>query len=183
MIEITATRADLIREPAKIFPRIDSPHTVSSLRVWHCKYKSLAPVGELVNLEELIIATFPDPSLDFLRNLRKLRYLSVLHLPKVTSVEALSELKDLETLSLRTLPSWDSSSKRTLVETFEPLRSLPRLKHIELIGVEAKESPFEVLKSLPSLKTMLVSGLAKEECAKLVEAGVEESGAPWSSFG
>jgi hypothetical protein len=126
---------DLIRDKSKKFPVIKDVEQVTSLRVWHCKYASLSPVANFRNLETLVIATFPDKSLDILSGLHKLRYLSILHLPHVTTLKPLQDLSRLETLSLATSPGWDSSGKTQTVDSFKPIASLPALKHLELIGI------------------------------------------------
>jgi hypothetical protein len=79
---------DLIRDPARKFPSVADPELVRSARVWHCKYKSLAPLSALCNLEELVIATFPDESFEFLGKLSELRFLQILHMPKICDIFA-----------------------------------------------------------------------------------------------
>jgi hypothetical protein len=60
---------DLMRDTARRFLSVADPELIRSARIWHCKYKSLVPLGALHNLEELVIATFPDESLEFLGKL------------------------------------------------------------------------------------------------------------------
>jgi len=55
------------------------PLNIRTAKIWHCNYQTLAPVAELVNLETLVIATFPDNCLDFLSELTQLRFLSIMH--------------------------------------------------------------------------------------------------------
>lgn len=156
---------DFMRDPSKVMPVIDSPSEVRSIRIWHCKYTSLAPLADCINLEVLVVATFPDDGFECISGLKKLNYLSVMHLPKVTSLSALTDLHSLESVSLSTLPSWDSSGKVTVISSLKPLAALPNLKNIELLGVrpEAK-SPLELLAS-SSIECVKLSKFTK----KLVE--------------
>jgi hypothetical protein len=144
---------DLMRETAKEFPAIEHRSQIRTLRVWHCKYKSLRAVGDFQNLEELVIATFPDSTLDVLGPLVNLRYLSILHLPKITDIEALSSFGRLETLSLQTSPSWDASGKCTVVASLEPIARMPGLKHLELFGVCPPNKSLAAVEELKTLKS------------------------------
>lgn len=106
---------DLMRDKSKVFPALAQSNELRSLRIWHCRYRTLNQVSALRNLETLIIATFPDSSLAALSPLGRLRYLRVLHLPLIRDLSPLATLSQLECLSLETLPSWDSSSRVTEV--------------------------------------------------------------------
>ncbi|MFD0808201.1 hypothetical protein ACFQ0K_19065 [Nocardioides caeni] len=130
---------DLMRDKARTMPQ-DEGVDVSALRVWHCNYQSLAAVRGYPNLKTLVVATYPDDSLEPLADLEQLEYLSLLHLPAVTDLAPLARLNRLRTLRLSTLPSWDSSGKVTTVESLAPLATLPHLKHLELFGVRPVES-------------------------------------------
>lgn len=144
-------RLDLMRDRNRVFPELDSPGELEWLRIWHCKYKSLSPLSDLINLKELVIASFPDESLDALSGLKNLRYLSILHMPKVKNLLPLSNLLKLESLSLATLPSWDASRKRIIVESLDPVIKLPNLKYLELLGVRTEEGKLDILKNSRSL--------------------------------
>lgn len=48
---------ELMRDERGEFPPVDQPQAVHSARVWHYKYRSLAPLAELPNLETLVIAS------------------------------------------------------------------------------------------------------------------------------
>ena len=128
---------ELMRAEEKEFPDVDWP-SVTSARIWHCKYRSLAPVEKLENLQTLVVATWPDESFEVLRPLKRLRYLSVVHLPKVSSLDPLASLTELESLSLETLPSWDVSGKVQEVESVEPLAKLEGMRHLQLFGVRPR---------------------------------------------
>src|SRR5687768_11996911 len=108
---------ELVREAAPTFPSVKAPEEVETLRVWHCKYRTLAALHHFPNLRGLEIATYPDASLDVVSGLKDLRYLRILHLPRVTNLGPLAGLIHLRTLRLSTLPSWDSSRRTTIVES------------------------------------------------------------------
>src|SRR4051812_33778651 len=130
---------DLMRDSVKLFPQLPQREGITSLRVWHCKYKSLMELASFINLEELVIASFPDGTLEALAALRSLKYLSIIHLPHVTDLSPLSKLSQLETLSLATLPSWDASSKCSVVQSLAPIGEMESLKHLELFGVRPED--------------------------------------------
>lgn len=156
---------ELIRDAAKIFPALADGHGYVSAKIWHCKYKSLAPIAELKNLEELLIATFPDNSFEFFRGLTKLRYLSILHMPKITSLSGLQNLTSLEVLSLSTSPSWDASRKRSVIDSLAPLNGLSKMIHLQLFGVVPHDNSLEPLRQLPSLRSARFSQFPAEEIA------------------
>lgn len=149
---------ELMRDNAKTFPAPDEPTLVESVRVWHCGYRSLGPLGSMVNLAGADIASFPDDSFDVLGRAEKLRYLSVVHLPKVADLTALAKLKALETVRLHTLPSWDTSAKRTHVASLTPLLQLPKLKSLELFGVVPDDESLLPLAAHPALKSVRLHG-------------------------
>ena len=141
---------------------------MTALRVWHCKYKSLAGLSAFVNLKTLVIATYPDTDLAPLRGLSRLEYLSIMHLPKVSDLGPLSQLQSLRTIRLSTLPSWDSSGKKTTVQSLAPLTELPVLAHLELFGVLPEDGTLNVLENCPSLETVRVSKYRKPETEQLL---------------
>lgn len=168
-LRMSQTHLDLIRDPARSFPVPSDPGAVRSARVWYCKYKSLAPLAELRNLEELTIAGFPDESFEFLGELERLRFLSVLHLPKITSVAPLAKLSLLETLSFSTLPSWDASRKVTIVESLEPLADIPALTHLELFGVCPPDKSLVPIERCKHLRTARFAQYPAKELARFYE--------------
>jgi len=161
---------DLMRETGKEFPRVESPADVRALRVWHCKYKSLSAIADFVNLEELVIATFPDATLDVVASLKKLRYLSIIHLPKISTLQPLSRLPCLEALSLATSPAWDSAGKCISVESFSPLSSMTGLKHLELFGVCSANRSLAELESCKGLLSARFSQFPKAEVERFYRA-------------
>ena len=102
---------NLMRDSALLFPKLRNVEDIRSMKIWHCKYKTLAPIAECRHLEELVIASYPDKTLQCIGAMRELRYLSILHMPRITSLEELSSLSELRSLSLQSLPSWDASRK------------------------------------------------------------------------
>jgi hypothetical protein len=102
---------ELIRDEARVFPDVPEPLTITSAKVWHCRYVSLAPLGSILNLRRLEIATYPDPSLDPLTPPRLLEELHILHMPGIRELSPLASLENLRVLTLQTTPGWDPSGK------------------------------------------------------------------------
>lgn len=148
---------ELMRDPARAFPPIVDPDAVRQATIWHCRYTSLAPLAELRQLKRLVIATFPDASLDYLGGLEKLRFLRIMHMPKVSDIEPLAGLTQLTSLSLSTLPSWDASGKTTTIRSLEPLAALPALAHLELFGICPPDKSLGPLEKCKHLRTARVS--------------------------
>ncbi|MET0333566.1 MAG: hypothetical protein ABW190_04795 [Rhizobacter sp.] len=163
-------RLELMRDPAKEFPAQESPLAVESMTVWHCKYKTLKPIADFKNLKALKIASFPDSSFDDLGKLAKLEWLSVQHIPKVGVLDGLARLKNLRYLQLQTLPSWDASRKRTVVESLEPLSTLSELVHISLIGVVPPNPSLAALEKCSRLKSARFHGYPAEEVERFFTA-------------
>lgn len=161
--------ADFMRDDARSLPAHPAPAEVTALRVWQCKYKSLAGLSEFVNLKTLVIATYPDMGLASLGGLGRLDYLSIMHLPNVSDLGPLSQLQRLRTIRLSTLPSWDSSGKKTIVQSLAPLTELPVLAHIELFGVLPEDGTLNVLENCPSLETVRVSKYRKPETERFYQ--------------
>jgi hypothetical protein len=159
-----------MRDPSRDFPEIQVPAAVETLRVWHCKYRTLADLAKLTNLRGLEVATYPDETLDPVAELTKLRYLRILHLPKVTTVSPLGRLSSLVTLRLDTLPSWDASRKRTVVESLAPIGLLKNLKHIELFGVVPADRSLRPLEECTALETARFHLIPKAEIKRFYAA-------------
>lgn len=173
---------ELLRDSSKIFPEVEDVYSIRTARIWHCRYRSLADVGKLQNLEELVIATFSD-SVEIFVDLRKLRYLRILHMPKVTNLEGIRHLNNLEVLSLSTLPSWDSKRKCTVVDSLKPLSTLPKLKHLELFGVRPSDKSLNDLQECALLQTARFSQYPDAEISRFYEAtSVSNSYIPAPSF-
>lgn len=126
-------RLDFMREKNKNFPECDLPDSILNLRVWHCKFKSLAEISTFKNLEELVIGTLPDDSLSFISGLTNLRYLRILHMPKIRDLSPIKALQKLENLSLETAVR--AKPKFQEVESFSSISNLGSLKHIELHSI------------------------------------------------
>jgi hypothetical protein len=174
---------DLMRDPQTVFPEVRDPVSITSLRVWHCKYKSLRQICRLENLRELAIASYPDEDFEALKGLGRLEFLSVVHLPKITDLSPLSELRQLTTLSLATAPSWDTSARRTVVKTLEPLAGLPALRHLELFGVVPQDEDISCLQRCPNLRTARFSKYPAERLtAFYAESRISDAHAPRPQF-
>jgi hypothetical protein len=176
-------KLDLMRDASRDFPSIDQPLSIRKLRVWHCKYRSLTEISRMTNLEELVIASLPDESFDFLAQLRSLRYLSVTHFPKIKSIEPLGVLSALNSISLATSPSWDSANRVLEIDSLQPLLELKSLRHVELFGVRAKDGSLRILEALKSLETAKFSQYPQEEVDRFFqETKVKVAFNPESSF-
>lgn len=115
--------------------------------------------------------------------LTNLRYLSIVHLPRVHDLGPLRSLTSLLTLSLQTLPSWDSSGKRTVVDSLEPLLHLRRLEHLELLGVVPPDRHPDPLARIGSLKTARLHGFDREAQAEFfAKTPVTNEFAPRAEF-
>ena len=174
---------ELREDGARTFPEIAEAANVTTLRVWHCKYRSLESLRQFTNLSGLDVLPFPDASLDAVGELGCLRFLSILHLPKVSDLGPLSRLKSLTALRLSTLPSWDASGKKTTVASFEPLAQLAELRHIELLSVVAADNSLRTLERLPLLETANVHGFPKDEVARFfTSSGINKAHVPNPDF-
>lgn len=160
---------ELMRLKDKTFPAIPSPESVTSARIWHCSYKSLESISHMVNLQSLAIASYPDPTFEALSSLGMLESLEILHLPNIKNLSPLAGLKKLRKLSLSTLPSWDSSGKRTIVESLEPIAKLPLLEELSLFGVVPESKSVDALLTSKTLKRVRVSKYPKLEQQKISE--------------
>ena len=162
-----AVDLDLMRDAAREFPQVDDPAAVTSIRVWHCKYRTLSPLSRMVNLQKVTIATFPDGSLELLAPLTDLEELQIIHLPAVSDLAPLAELMKLRRLRLATLPGWDSSGKVTEVASLAPIAALPALEEVELFGVVPPGRRVDDLLASTSLRRVRVSKYPRREIARL----------------
>lgn len=141
---------NLVRDNSSVIPEI--PLSTQSLRIWACKYKSIAPIAQLRDLRELSIFAVKDDNFEFLAELSKLKYLSLIHAQNLKNVNFLNSLKDLEVLVLATSPSWDVKSKTITVESISPIANLPKLRCLELFGVTNSEKSLRDLLACTNIK-------------------------------
>ena len=162
----------LTRDKSREMPPFENPDAVDGLRIWHCGYQTLAPVDKLRGLRTLVIATFPDASLDVLEPLSELRHLWIMHLPKVIDLAPLVRLRHLESLALQTLPSWDASRKLTEVHSLEPIGDLHQLRRVMLVGVVPRDRRLSPLERCAELKSARIRerDYPKGEVARLLAA-------------
>lgn len=175
---------DLVRPDGKTFPVVGAPQNVRSARLWNCKFPA-SPVGQFRNLEGLEILALRDSSLEFIGELRSLRYLRITDMPKVRDLEPLGQLTSIEVLRLHTLPSWDSSGKRTVVSSLDPIAALPALRHLELFSIVPPDRSLATLERCNALMTARFQGYPKVEVARFeASTGLPNDYAPtpdWST--
>jgi hypothetical protein len=58
---------DHMRDPTRTLPVPPDPTAVTAMRIWHCKYRSLVGLVSFTGLRTLIVASYPDASLEPLR--------------------------------------------------------------------------------------------------------------------
>jgi hypothetical protein len=75
---------ELMRDPARDFPAVADPAGVRSATVWHCRYKTLAPLAALPALAhlELLGICPPDKSLGTIEKCKHLRTARIAHYPR-----------------------------------------------------------------------------------------------------
>ena len=172
-----------MRDEAKTFPTPVDPLRVTTVRVWHCRYRSLRQLESLRNLCGADIASLPDDTLDVFGDASSLTYLSVLHLPKVSDLSPLAKFKALETLRLSTLPSWDSSRKRTRIRSLTPLLELPSLRYVELFSVVPDDGSLHDLAAHSALRSVRLLGYGEGSVrAFRAASGVSDDPAPQPWF-
>lgn len=101
----------------------------------------------------------PD-TLSILEEESTIESLTLRHFHKIHSLEPLRCLKNLRVLFLLTLPSWDGTGRSLVVDSFEPLTSLQKLKRIKIIGVVPKQGRLEPLSRIPSLESVSINAPA-----------------------
>jgi hypothetical protein len=174
---------EYLRDKNKTFEYEGDPLELTSLKIWHCKFRTLKELESFKNLRSLVIASFPDESLESLVNLTNLEYLSILHLPKITDFEPLSRLKKLEALSISTLSSWDASRKTIEISSLIPLASLPKLKYLELHGIVTPNKKLNELFSSKSLTAAIFSQYPKSEIERFYkESNVQKKRIPHTAL-
>ena len=141
---------DLVGDKQTAMPQVDS--SVDSLRIWHCRYRTVTLVGTLRGSGRSSSALFrmtPRGVPGFIQ--RHLRELTIMHLPKVRDLSPLADLRRLERLGLSTLPSWDASGKVVTVRSLKPIADLPRLKYLTLFGIVPKTRSLAALSGCKKL--------------------------------
>lgn len=172
-----------MRDKANKFPEMGDMSAIRTARIWHCGYRSLMPISGMINVEELVIGTWPDSSLEVLSRMSQLRYLRIVHMPKVVDLAALEHLRNLEVLSLGTLPSWDASRKFTIVDSLAPISRLSKLRQLELFGICAADNSLRDLLHCPQLQSARFSQYPKDEVENFYKVtGLSEAYAVEPSF-
>jgi len=174
---------ELLRDSSKTFPDVGDKSVFRTAKIWHCGYRSLQPISDMSNLEELVIGSLPDASLELVGKMTRLRYLRIIHMPKISTLAALQRLENLETLSLSTLPSWDAARKCTIVDSLLPITNLPKLKQLELFGVCPPGKSLSELLRCPQLQSARFSQYPKDEVDGFYRSsGLPDTFAPEPSF-
>jgi len=140
------------------------------LRIWFCNYSNIEAIAQCENLQELVIAGLKGDKLDFLSRLSQLKYLSIAHITNINDLSPISNLQQLECLSLETPRSWNTSRKRYLVNSLEPLAQLGKLRHLQLYRVCNEALSLASLEQSSSLRTVRLSGYTKKETARFYKA-------------
>ena len=180
---ILVMHIDFIKDTSKVMSLIENPDSVTSARIWICKFKSIKPVSECKNLRTLVLNTVLDDDISWLVKLEKLEYLKIQNFPKIKSIEFLSSMETIKTLSLSTSPSWDSSGRTMEVDALTPLQKLTSLQHIELLGVHQKDFSVAALEKCGSLISARFSGYPQEIISRFYEkTGVKKEFAPEPVF-
>lgn len=165
-------------------PLQDEPKSVISIKVWHCKYKSLNELSEYSNLKAVEIATFPDDTMNVIGSLTELEWLRIIHLPKIKALTSLGNLSKLKCLSLATLPSWDASGKVTTVQSLDPLTRIDSLQHLELFGVRPIDKSLSDLYRCKNLKSVRIHKYPKKQTLEYYETtGMSDAFMPNNEFG
>jgi len=159
-----------MRDANSEMPLHEKPDAVSSLKIWHCSYNSLSSISQYSNLRAVEIASFPNETLRVFGCLSKLEWLRIVHLPKVEDLGPLASHDKLRSLSLATLPSWDSSGKVTTVESLSPLCEIPHLEHLELFGVRPIDRSLRDLYRCEALKNARFSKYPKGVVRRFYES-------------
>lgn len=157
-------------DKAKEFPVVEDPCSYEWARIWNCNYSTLDRLRDFTSLKKLEILSYPDENLDFLSDLNALEHLQIVHLPNVTKLDPLQHLYKLSYLELSTLPSWDSSGKKTVVESIYPISQLSSLQVLHLFGVINPDRSLEQLFVMKQLKKARFNKWPKSEINKFYKA-------------
>ncbi|EGV42725.1 leucine-rich repeat domain-containing protein [Bizionia argentinensis JUB59] len=135
-----------LHEPSKEqVQKISKLTQITRLRITHLRTKDIEFIGELINLEEIVleyVSGFSD--LSPLRNLKKLKSLHFENLRKVSSFENLKGIESLKYLHIDGTLDWNQP-----IENFEFLEGLPNLEVFSL-GFIINKTEFPAF--LPILK-------------------------------
>jgi hypothetical protein len=148
-VDIAGASTAQIATLASVLPHL----TTLSLR--KPRIDSLEMVGRCLSLRELAIANATKVStLEGLGAIKGLEVLLLDYVPRVTSLDPLRLTVSLQELGLKTLASQTSSQ---LVDSLGPLRSLRRLRRLEMRGVVARDRSLRPLWDLRQLRALELS--------------------------
>jgi hypothetical protein len=112
---------------------------VYHLTIWYSKVKDWNILRSFKNLQLLKIAGYDGDSIEPITALKNLESLHLLHFPKLASISGIEELKNLKELWLHSLPSWDASNKKLVIDSFNPLKQLKHLTVVNIVGVNTRD--------------------------------------------
>lgn len=144
-----------LHEPSKEqVQKISELTQITRLRITHLRTKDIEFIGELINLEEIVleyVSGFSD--LSPLRNLKKLKSLHFENLRKVSSFENLKGIESLKYLHIDGTLDWNQP-----IENFEFLEGLPNLEVFSLgFIINKTEFPaFIPILKLNNLKKIII---------------------------
>lgn len=82
-------------------------------------------------------------------------------------------------MRLQTQPGWDASGRTTVVSSLRPLARLPRLRRLELFGVQPADRPLGDLEAAPDLVSARFSQYPRAEVERWYAAtGASDAFAP-----
>lgn len=137
------------------------------LLVWKLDATSIYEFGKLKNLESLgVYHASKLSSFSGLEGLPVIKHLLFYHIPNVRSLEPIGRLKSLEEVVLE--QSW-ATNKPLSFTSLKPLKSLKKLKCLDLRGVHVDDGSLEPLTQLPSLRYLFPCSYSMDvfELAKL----------------
>jgi hypothetical protein len=149
---------EYIRDGRKAFPPEPVDSAARSLKIWHCKFKSLSGLNVLSQLERLVIGTCSDSSLEPIGGLTRLRDSRILHFPRVDDLGPPGNLQSLERPTLEASPGWDSPGKTQPVASLLPLSKLPDLTEPALFGVRPADGSLRDLEHQSAKPWAIVAG-------------------------
>jgi hypothetical protein len=167
-------KLELIRDKSRNFPAVENLADYSDIKIWHCRYQTFQNLNGFINLENIEIATYPDPTFEPISTLKKLRSLKIYHLPGIKDLTYLEGLENLEELELQLVVS---QSKFQHIVSLQPLEGLYNLRRISICGYVIEDGSLQPLHSLTRLEEFSISNVfSYQEIIKLKAVNPRLSG-------